>query len=240
MSSSNPLKDIPTRTVSAQELLGPLTLLEQKYAPSRLFIAGKYRLPLLHPRVAIVGTRDPTDEGRKAAATVSQALAESAVTIVSGLARGVDTVVHSAAIESQGYTVAVLGTPLSRVNPPSNAELQRRIMLDHLAISQFDEHEPVFPANFVTRNRTMALIADASIIVESGDTGGSLSQGWETLRLGRPLFIHDKEFSKSNLTWPRKMARYGAIRFRTPSDILEFLPSAIPSPEAAVLALQTA
>jgi DNA processing protein len=231
---------IPVRTATPQDLLGPLTPLEMKYAPSRLYLAGKYRMPLLHPRVAIVGTREPSDEGRRTATAVSGTLAESGVTIVSGLARGVDTAVHSAAIQAAGYTIAVLGTPLSRVNPPSNTELQRRIMLDHLAVTQFSDQDPIYPANFVIRNRTMALIADASVIIESGDTGGSLSQGWETLRLGRPLFIHDREFSKSSLTWPQKMARYGAIRFREPSDILELLPSAIPSVEAAVLALEPA
>jgi len=86
----------------------------------------------------------------------------------------------------------------------------------------------------------MALIADASVIIESGDTGGSLSQGWETLRLGRPLFVHDREFMKTSITWPEKMARYGAIRFKEPSDIIDLLPSAIPSPEAAILALEAA
>ena len=229
---------IPVRSVTPQELLGPLTKLEQKYAPSKLHIAGRYRLPLLHPRVAIVGTREPSDQGRKAASSLATALAESGVSIVSGLARGVDTAVHTAAIEADGYTIAVLGTPLSRVNPPSNAELQHQIMLHHLAVSQFSDHDAILPVNFVIRNRTMALIADASIIVESGDTGGSLSQGWETLRLGRPLFIHEREFAKPSLSWPQKMARYGAIRFREPSDILDFLPTPLPSPETAVLALE--
>jgi DNA processing protein len=231
---------IPVRTVTPQDLLGPLTGLELKYAPERLFLAGKYRLPLLHPRVAIIGTREPSEEGRKAASSIASALAEKGVTIVSGLARGIDTAVHTAAIEAEGYTIAVLGTPLSRVNPPSNAELQHRIMLSHLAVTQFSERDPVFPSNFVIRNRTMAMVADASVIVESGNTGGSLSQGWETLRLGRPLFVHDREFSKPSLTWPKEMARYGAIRFREPSDILDLLPSALPSPELAVLALEAA
>ncbi|HKN06151.1 MAG TPA: DNA-processing protein DprA [Thermoplasmata archaeon] len=228
------------RTVTPQELLGPLTALEAKYAPPRLYLAGKFRLPLLHPRVAIVGTREPSEEGRKAATTISRTLAESGVTIVSGLARGVDTAVHTAAIQAAGYTIAVLGTPLSRVNPPSNSDLQQRIMVDHLAVTQFSDQDAVFPANFVIRNRTMALIADASVIIESGDTGGSLSQGWETLRLGRPLFVHDREFMKTSITWPEKMARYGAIRFKEPSDIIDLLPSAIPSPEAAILALEAA
>ena len=113
-------------------------------------------------------------------------------------------------------------------------------MLSQMAVTQFSDRDAILPANFVIRSRTMALIADASVIIESGDSGGSLSQGWETLRLGRPLFIHDREFEKSSLTWPRKMTRYGAIRFREPSDILDVLPSAVPSPELAVRALEAA
>jgi len=72
----------------------------------------------------------------------------------------------------------------------------------------------------------MALIADASVIVESGEGGGSLHQGWEALRLGRPLFIHTREFRKKGLEWPRKMAEYGAVEFKEPEDLLEYLPSA--------------
>jgi len=72
----------------------------------------------------------------------------------------------------------------------------------------------------------MALIADASVIVESGEGGGSLHQGWEALRLGRPLFIHTREFAKQGLEWPREMARYGAVQFKEPSDILDSVPSA--------------
>jgi DNA processing protein len=232
------LEGIPVRPVTPPQLLGPLTPLELKYAPSTLYVAGHYRLPLIHPRVAIVGTREPSGEGRQAASQIAATLAEQGATIVSGLARGVDTVVHTAAMEAGGYTIAVLGTPLSRVNPPSNAALQHEIMVHHMAISQFAEGGPILPSNFVVRNRTMALIADASVIIESGDTGGSLSQGWETLRLGRPLFVHDREFEKPALAWPNKMAQYGAIRFREPADILDLLPSPIPSPEQTVLALQ--
>ena len=85
MSSVVSVDGIPVRTVTSQELLGPLTALEMKFAPARLYVAGRYRLPLLHPRVAIVGTREPSEEGRKAAATLAGALAERGVTIVSGL-----------------------------------------------------------------------------------------------------------------------------------------------------------
>lgn len=230
----------PSRAVTAQELLGPLTQLELKHAPEELFVSGKLRLPLMHPRVAIVGTRVPSEEGKRIATAIASGLAERGVIIVSGLARGVDTAAHTGAIESFGSTIAVLGTPLSRAYPAENSSLQRLIMQDHLAISQFPEGRAVHPSNFVVRNRTMALIADASVIIESGDTGGSLNQGWETLRLGRPLFVHDGEFDKPNLEWPKKMARYGAIQFRTAEDILDLLPSALPRPDLALSVLEAA
>jgi DNA processing protein len=235
---STPANNTVVRTVTPQELLGALSDLELKYAPATIFIAGRLRLPLQNPRVAIVGTRQPSERGRLRAATLGGELAAKGVTIVSGLARGVDTAAHTSALEAGGTTIAVIGTPLSRTYPAENAELQRRIMTDFLVVSQFPDGQAVHPSNFVIRNRTMALIADASIIVESGNAGGALSQGWETLRLGRPLFIHDREFQKSGLEWPRKMARHGAIRFRDSSDILDHLPTATPNPEFAVTLLQ--
>jgi DNA processing protein len=213
-------------SVSSQELLGALSEIEQKYAPEKLFVAGRIKFPLPHPRVAIIGTRTASAEGLKIAARLSGALAEQKVIIVSGLARGIDTAAHKAAIASGGRTIAVLGTPLSQTYPRENAGLQSLIMKDHLAVSQFDEGRPVSPSNFIVRNRTMALIADASVIVESGEGGGSLHQGWEALRLGRPLFIHTREFSKPKLEWPREMAEYGAVEFREASDVLDSVPSA--------------
>jgi DNA processing protein len=234
------LLGIQPRVVSAEELLGPLAPSEKKYAPPRLYVSGKLRLPLRHPRVAIVGTRNPSTLGLEAAHGIAAELASRGVTVVSGLARGVDTTAHLAALEADGTTIAVIGTPLSRTYPSENAELQHRIGRDYLLVSQFSEQSTVLPRNFVLRNRTMALIADASVIIESGEGGGSLNQGWETLRLGRPLFIHDREFAKAELEWPSKMARYGAIRFREPSDILDQLPSSIPSPEFAISLLEAA
>jgi DNA processing protein len=212
--------------ISSEELLGPLNEIERKYAPTRLFVAGKLEFPLLHPRVAIVGTRTPSDEGRRIAGKLAGKLARQGVIIVSGLARGIDTEAHKAAIEAKGTTIAVLGTPLTQAYPPENRDLQSVIMRSHLAVTQFEDGHPTSPKNFVLRNRTMALIADASIIVESGEGGGSLHQGWEALRLGRPLFIHTHEFAKPRLTWPREMAEYGAVEFKEPNDVLDFLPSA--------------
>lgn len=216
------------RAISPTELLGPLNDLERKFAPQRLWVEGRLERPLRHPRVAIIGTRRPSIEGRRAAATYAKVLAHRGVTVVSGLAEGIDTAAHESAIAAGGSTIAVLGTPLSRTYPSTNKELQQLIMREHLAVSQFPEGYPVKPGNFVQRNRTMALLSDASIIVESAEDGGSLHQGWEAIRLGRPLLLRNAIFADSKLQWPSEMAKYGAIPLLKPEDVLEVVPRAAP------------
>jgi DNA processing protein len=144
--------------------------------------------------------------------------------IVSGLAEGIDTIAHVTAIQSGGRTIAVLGTPLDSVYPRKNANLQREIMSKQLAVSQFPEGYPITRQNFPLRNRTMALISDASVIVEAGETSGTLSQGWETLRLGKPLFIMNSVCINPRLTWPKKMIQYGAIPLVEPDLLFAYLP----------------
>lgn len=224
------MNNLPVKTTlidcSPSELLGrPLNDIEKKFAPSRLFVASKRPLPLPSPRFAIVGSRKASMEGIKAASSIASALVEKGVVIVSGLADGIDTAAHEAAIESRGSTVAVLGTPLDKFYPAKNAELQKEIMTDHWAISQFPIGHPTDQKSFVIRNRTMALICDASIIVEAGETSGSLHQGWEALRLGRPLFIWKKIIENTALKWPQKMVNYGAFILENAEEVFDFLPS---------------
>jgi DNA processing protein len=118
----------------------------------------------------------------------------------------------------------VIGTPLDRSYPRENAPLQREIAERHALVTQFPSDFPIRPANFPMRNRTMALICDASVIVEAGETSGSLSQGWEALRLGRALFLMASIVERTDLDWPRKMMEYGAEVLRDPDDLLEVLP----------------
>lgn len=214
--------------LTPEELLGPLAELEKRFAPAHLFVSGRLSKPLSHPRVAIVGTRTATSEGLRTAKTLATNLARRGVTIVSGLAQGIDTAAHAGAIEAGGKTIAVLGTSLRESYPPQNADLQRVIQSEHLCVSQFAGGYPIRRENFVLRNRTMALIADASIIVESGEKGGALHQGWEAIRLGRPLFIHKTVLSDSKLMWPRDMQQYGAVEFEEASDLLAFVPGSRP------------
>ncbi len=210
--------------VRTVELLGPLNAVEQKFAPPSLWTLGDVSLLEHHPRVAIVGTRHPSPEGeRRARKLVKALLAEHAI-VVSGLAQGIDTIAHTEAIAHGGRTIAVIGTPLDDVFPRSNAALQRRIGEEHLLVSEFAPSSPVARGNFPRRNRTMALIADASVIIEAGEGSGTLSQGWEALRLGRPLFLL-KSLVDAGLDWPRKMLDHGALVLSGMDDLLRVLPT---------------
>ena len=193
-----------------EELLGPLNDVERKRCPKKLFVAGDKTLFDIHPRVAVVGSRKASSDGINRAERIACLLAKNGVVVVSGLAEGIDGAAHKSAISAGGRTIAVLGTPLDKTYPKSHSELQRQIIHDHAAVSQFQIGHPTQPKNFIMRNGTMALIVCASIIVEAGDTSGALSQGWETLRLGRLLFIMESIFSNTGLRWPNEMLRYGA------------------------------
>jgi len=212
-------------TYTPTDLLGPLNDVEEKYAPKQLYVCGTLPIPLPHPRVAVIGSRQASSKALETARKITSTLVQNEVIIVSGLARGIDTVAHKTTIEQKGDTIAVLGTPLDKYYPRENAPLQQFIMENHLAISQFPINHPIRPKNFVIRNRTMALISDASIIVEARDSGGSLHQGWETLRLGRPLFIWESVVKDESLSWPRKMLEYGAMVLSDPEEVLDYLPS---------------
>jgi DNA processing protein len=214
----------PKRT--PDDLLGPLNDVERKNAPPFLWTAGAADLLKLGTRVSIVGARRSSPEGLKRAAKLARILAEHGVTVVSGLAEGVDTAAHEASMAVRGgRTIAVLGTPLGSSYPRRNAALQRRIMEEHLAVSQFAPGQPILRSNFIRRNRVMALVSDATVIVEASDTSGSLSQGWEALRLGRRLFVMRSVTTTPGLRWPGEMRRYGAEVLAKPEDLLEALPA---------------
>lgn len=197
---------------------------ESKNVPDRLFASGKLVTPLELSRVSIVGTRTPSAEGEKLARSTAEILANSGYAVVSGLARGIDTVAHRTAIDAGGETIAVLGTPLDRTYPAENARLQAEIMEEHLAVSQFPPGRPVERGNFVMRNRTMAVISDATVIVEAGRSSGTQHQGWEAIRLGRNLFVSELVMEDSGNDWAQKIAQYGAMTFSDPADIVYYLP----------------
>lgn len=182
--------------------------------------------------VAIVGTRNPTPEGLARTRKLVRSLVEDGFTIVSGLAAGIDTEAHETALASKGRTIAVIGTPLSFAYPRANAALQERIGKDFLVISQVpvkrwekQDHRwnrSFFPA----RNVTMSALTEGTVIVEAGETSGTLIQARAALKQGRKLFILDNNFEKPSIRWPKKFEAMGAIRVRTYNDVKRHLSEA--------------
>ena len=149
--------------------------------------------------------------------------------VVSGLAAGIDTAVHRAALESGGATIAVAGTPLGEIYPQENRALQEEIATKHLLISQVPvlRHSKQSPKHnrlfFPERNVTMSALTEATVIVEAGETSGTLVQARAALHQERKLLILDSCFKKSDLTWPARLEKQGAIRITGPGDIWQAL-----------------
>lgn len=175
--------------------------------------------------IAVVGTREPSADGKARTRKLVRALVEDDFTIVSGLAKGVDTIAHTAALEHGGRTIAVIGTPLSHAYPKDNAELQREIAKSYLLISQvpvlrYESQDYRYNRLFFPeRNKTMSALTEATIIVEASETSGTLIQARAALEQGRKLFILDSCFQDKRLTWPEKYASKGAIRVKDYDDI---------------------
>lgn len=193
-----------------EELLGPLDEVESKHAPAELFLAGDALLLTQGARVSVVGSRRASPEGLKRASKLSKLLVSHGIVVVSGLAEGIDTSAHTTAIECGGRTVAVLGTPLEEYFPAKNRALQELIMRDHLVVSQFASGSSAGKKAFPMRNRTMALLSDATVIVEAGEASGTIHQGWEALRLGRTLCIMESLVASGH-KWCEEMLGYGAV-----------------------------
>lgn len=176
--------------------------------------------------IAIVGTRNPSEEGAFNAGRIAHSLVKNGYTVVSGLAKGIDTAALTAAISAGGNTIAVIGTPLSDYYPKENKLLQDEISKNHLLISQvpflrykaqnYKTNRLFFPA----RNVTMSALTKATIIVEAGNTSGTLVQARAALAQKRKLFILESCFRNKELTWPAKYESLGAIRVKSVSDII--------------------
>ncbi len=205
------------------------TRLRDAACPVELFY---YRgeLGVLESRcVSVVGARSASPEGLARARKLARGLAKLGYTIVSGLAKGVDTAALSAAIEAGGRVVGVIGTPIDAVYPQENADLQEEIARHHLLISQVPfyryHREPIERRRFYfpLRNETMSALSEATVIVEAGETSGTLTQARAAVKQGRKLLILNSCFENRQISWPARFAERGAVRVSTMDDILEHL-----------------
>ena len=179
--------------------------------------------------VAVVGSRKASGDGLSRTRRLVRELVNDNFTVVSGLAAGVDRAAHETAIEHGGRTIAVIGTPLSHVYPKEHALLQHRIAQQFLLVSPVPVtryESQTYRGNrlfFPERNVVMSALTEATIIVEAGETSGTLIQARAALQQGRKLFILDSCFRDPRLTWPARLAAKGAIRVAEYDDIQQVL-----------------
>jgi DNA processing protein len=213
--------------VELDRLMRPLNGVEERFAPNEVWVRGDRGL-LQMPRVSVIGSRAASVGALNRTRKLAQLLVEHRIVVVSGLAEGVDTAAHQQAIAGGGRTIAVLGTSLEIAYPSSNRELQERIGREHLLLTQFGPGHRPSKSSFPMRNRTMALISHATVLVEAAESSGTQHQAWEAIRLGRPLFLMKSFVDNAPVTWIPKLSGYGArvLGDHNLDELFESLPTA--------------
>jgi DNA processing protein len=172
--------------------------------PPFLYVKGRLLEQDLRS-VAVVGTRQPTDPGLQKARKMARLLANAQVTVVSGLARGIDTAVHQATLERGGRTIAVVGTGITRCYPKENTELADRIAAAGAVVSQFWPSAPPATWSFPRRNATMSGIAQGTVVIEASATSGAKMQARLALQHGKKVFL--LRSLVDNYPWAAKYAK---------------------------------
>jgi DNA processing protein len=172
--------------------------------------------------VAIVGARRASEAGQRRAGAIARQMAEAGFTVFSGLAVGIDTAGHRAALEAGGRTVAVIGTGLRRHYPAQNASLQREIAERCAVISQFWPDQPPTKTTFPQRNITMSGLSLATVVVEASHTSGARLQARYALEHGRPVLLAESLVDQHE--WAQSYAqRPGVHVVSQPSEIVELI-----------------
>ncbi|MCQ6557931.1 DNA-processing protein DprA [Paenibacillus mendelii] len=157
--------------------------------------------------MAIVGTRGPTAYGRKITSDLSEGLSKRCITVVSGLARGIDSVAHEGALRGEGGTVAVLGTPINVVYPPENRGLYRTLSEQGLILSEVPLGTAFHPGLFPLRNRIIAGLSIGTVVVEAAERSGSLITADQALEMNREVFAVPGPVSSPKSAGTNKLIR---------------------------------
>lgn len=191
--------------------------------PILLYARGKTELLASHS-VSVVGTRRPTTYGRSVAEKITRDLVRAGVTHVSGMARGIDTASHRGALEGGGRTVAVLGTGVDVPYPKENRGLYADIVRDGLVVSEFPLGTTPFPQNFPIRNRIIAGVGYATLVIEGAQYSGSLITARLALEQGRDVLAVPGNITSPNSWGPNLLIRDGAKLIQEAADVIEELP----------------
>ena len=201
----------------------PEMLAETKEAPRFLYLRGDRSLLLDNRTVALVGSREASDEAKRNTERVASVLGKNGIIIVSGLAKGIDVTAHRTALDYGYRTIAVIGTNLNQYYPNENKGVQLEIEKKGLVVSQFSPAMKTERYFFPMRNAVMSGISRATVIMEAGETSGALVQARFALKQGRLVLIPQNAFTNPLIKWPKEYLRKGALPVRTPREIIEKL-----------------
>jgi DNA processing protein len=195
----------------------PANLREIHDRPPLVFISGTIE-PADSRSIAIIGARRASPEGLRLAAGFASEFVRNQYTVISGLAAGIDTAAHGAALADGGRTVAVIGTGLLHESyPPSNAELQRDIATRCAVLSQFWPHAPPTQKTFPMRNAVMSGLSRGSVVIEASERSGARVQARLALAHGRPVFLLERLMDQP---WARELAAHPDVHIvRSPGEV---------------------
>ena len=190
--------------------------------PPVLYVKGVFS-PVDNKSIAVVGTRKASPYGRAVAEEVAKGLAKHGITVVSGMARGIDSRAHMGALAGGGRTIAVLGSGLDVPYPPENAKLMEEIASSGAVISEFPLGTPPLPQNFVARNRVISGLALGVVVVEGDVTSGAMLTADFALEQGREVFAVPGSIASAGSRGPHSLIKQGARLVEGVDDILEEL-----------------
>jgi DNA processing protein len=210
------------RILTWDDLEYPSHLKEIDQPPPVLYLRGSFT-PEDSWAVAIVGTRAVTPYGRQVTDELATILAHNGVTVVSGLARGVDSIAHNAALKAGGRTLAVLGSGVDKIYPPEHRAMAEKIISQGAILSDYAPGTPPESANFPPRNRIISGLSMAVAVVEAGDTSGALITAEFAVEHGRDVFAVPGNIFAPQSKGPNRLIANGAKILLSPQDVLEAL-----------------
>ena len=205
----------------------PRELNDLAHPPRELYTIGRSSA-LATPRVAIVGTRNSTAYGERITRTLTRALVRAGVSIVSGMARGIDAAAHRTAVEEGGNTVAVLGTGVDVPYPVGHRQLHRTIADHGLLLSENPPGMKAAQGAFPKRNRIIAALAPVTIVVEAGFRSGALNTASQAIELGRVVAAVPGPIDSDQSRGSNQLLRDGAVLIAAPEDALSLLGVSLP------------
>jgi DNA processing protein len=200
----------------------PIELNDLQHPPAELYAIGNATI-LDKPRVAIVGTRASTGYGERITRMLTRSLVRAGVTVVSGMARGIDGTAHRTALEEGGDTIAVLGTGIDVPYPVGHRQLHRTIAERGLVVSENPPGMKAHQGAFPKRNRIIAALAPVTIVVEAGFRSGALNTASQALELGRTVAAVPGPIDSDQSRGSNQLLRDGAVLIASPEDALALL-----------------